>query len=292
MKEKTKNLIELHVSIFLFGFSALFGKAISLSPIVIVFGRTFVAAITSYLILKYLKQSYKLNTKNDYLFLCSIGILFAVHWFTFFKSIQVSSVAIAVLTFSTYPAFVTFLEPYFYKEKIRLFDIFVSFITLFGVFLIVPRFELTDNIAQGALWGLAAGLTCAFLSIACKKGTEKYSTLVIPFYQNLTSAIVSAPFLIYTKSSFHLKDILLLILLGSLFTAVSGTLYIKSLTTIKVQFASVVTCLEPVYAIVFAAILLGEIPGIRTIIGGLVILGAILIATVKSRHQEVPVVIN
>ncbi len=292
MKKRTKNLIELHVSVFLFGFSALFGKFISLSPVVIVFGRTFVAAIISYLILKALKKTHKLNKKSDYLFLCSIGALFAVHWFTFFKSVQVSSVAIAVLTFSIYPVFVTFLEPYFYKEKIRMFDIFISFLTLLGVFLIIPNFELADNITQGALWGLAAGLTCAFLAIACKKGLEKHSALVILFYQNLTAAIVSFPFMLCVKPSFELRDILLLVLLGSLFTAVSGTLYIKSLSTIKVQFASVITCLEPVYAIVFAAVLLREIPSIRTVIGGLIILGAILFATVKSRHQELLVEVN
>ena len=292
MKEKTKNIISLHLAIFLFGFSALFGKFISLSPIAIVFGRTFVAAITSFLILRSLKQDYKLNAKNDYLFLCSLGVLFAVHWFTFFKSVQVSSVAIAVLTFSTYPVFVTFLEPYFYREKIRLFDIVTAFVTLFGVFFIVPKFELTNNVTQGTLWGLAAGLTCAFLAIACKKGTEKYSVLVIPFYQNLTAAIVSLPFMIYLKPVFEVKDILLLILLGSLFTAVSGTLYVKSLSTIKVQFASIVTCLEPVYSITFAVILLGEVPTLRTVFGGFIFLGAILFATLKSKHQEIPLVIN
>ncbi len=292
MNKRTKNLIELHVSVFLFGFSALFGKAISLSPVVIVFGRTFIAAITSFLILKYLKLDHKLKRKNDYLFLCSIGALFAVHWFTFFKSIQVSNVAVAVLTFSTYPVFVTFLEPYFYKEKIRSFDIFISFVTLIGVSLIIPKFELADNITQGALWGLGAGLSCAFLAVACKKGIEKHSVFILPFYQNLTAAIISLPFVIYMKPSFRIRDILLLILLGSVFTALSGTLYIKSLSTIKVQFASVVTCLEPVYAIVFAAILLRESPGIRTIIGGLVILGAVLLSTVKSRHSEVSAVVN
>jgi drug/metabolite transporter (DMT)-like permease len=201
-------------------------------------------------------------------------------------------VAIAVLTFSTYPVFVTFLEPYFYKEKIRMFDIFISFVTLCGVFLIIPKFELTNNVTQGALWGLAAGLTCAFLAIACKKGTEKYSPLIISFYQNLAAAVVSLPFVIYIKPSFQLKDILLLVLLGSLFTAVSGILYIKSLTTIKVQFASIVTCLEPVYAIVLAVILLGEVPSVRTLIGGLVILGAILFATIKSKHQDILLNIN
>lgn len=291
-KEKTKDLICLHLAVFLFGFSALFGKFISLSPVVIVFGRTLVAAILSFILLKSLKQPIKLKGRNDYFLLCFNGVSFALHWFTFFKSIQVSNIAIAVLTFSTYPVFVTFLEPYFYKEKIRIFDIVTSSIALFGVFLILPKIDLNDNLTQGALWGLAAGLTCAFLGIASKKGIEKHSALVIPFYQNLTAAIVVFPFVLYMKPVLGVKDVLLLVLLGSLFTAVSGTLYVKSLSTIKVQFASIVTCLEPVYAIIFAAILLDEIPSIRTLIGGAVILGAILLATIKSRHKELMLPVN
>ncbi len=291
-KEKTKDLIFLHLAVFLFGFSALFGRFILLSPVVIVFGRTFVAMIMSLILLKFLKQPIKLKGKHDYFLLCFNGVFFALHWFTFFKSIQVSNIAIAVLTFSTYPVFVTFLEPYFYKEKIRIFDMVTSFIALFGVFLILPRVELSDNLTQGALWGLAAGLTCAFLGIASKKGIEKHSALVIPFYQNLTAAIVAFPFVLYMKPLLEVRDVLLLILLGSLFTAVSGTLYVKSLSTMKVQFASIVTCLEPVYAIIFAAILLDEIPSVRTLIGGTVILGAILLATVKSRHKELILPVN
>ena len=287
MKNRTRSLIELHIAVFLFGFTALFGKFLHLPSIIIVFGRTFFATIVLALILLFTKQDFKLKSKKDYLFLISIGILFSIHWFTFFQSVQVSNVAIAVLTFSTYPVFVTFLEPYFFNEKIKIFDICTAITTLLGVSLVVPKFELSNNLTQGAIWGILAGLTGAALAILCKKGIEKFSNTKIPFYQNLTCAIVSLPFVIYLKPTVQIKDILLLLLLGVVFTALSGTLYIKSLTSIKVQLASIITCLEPVYAIIFAALLLKEIPTIKTLAGGLIILGTIFCATLRSKTQEV-----
>ena len=277
------NLIELHISVFLFGFAALFGKLINQSPIVIVCGRSLFAIAVLFIVLKFLKQNLKLSSHKDFLALILLGIILAVHWFSFFKSVQVSNVAICVLTFSTYPMFVTFLEPYFFKEKIRLFDIMTAFITLFGISLIVLKFELENNLMQGALWGILAGFTCALLSIFNKKYVRKYSSSLLAFYENLVCAVVLFPFLIFMRPVLYAKDIFLLLILGVIFTALAHSLFIKGMTHVKAQLASIITCLEPIYGIVFAIFLLHEIPQGRTILGGAVIIGATILATVKSK---------
>lgn len=287
MKKNTQSLIKLHLAVFLFGFAALFGKFISLNPIVIVFGRTFLAAVTLGIIIFYSKQKFKLNSKRDFLILISNGTIYAIHWFTFFKSVQVSNVAIAVLTFSTFPVFVTFIEPFFFKEKIKLFDIMIALVAFLGVALVIPKFDLSNNFTQGALWGIASGFTCAFPITINRENVKKYSSLLISFYQNLAASIVSIPFLIYLKPALTLKDIMLLILLGTVFTALSNSLIISSLKSIKAQLASLAVSLEPVYAIIFAGLLLKEIPSPKTMLGGLIILSAILIATAKSKGHEV-----
>ncbi len=287
MNSKTKSLIEIHLATFLFGFAALFGKWLTVSPMVIVFGRTVFATVTLALIILFSKQSFKLSSKNDYLFLFSMGLIYIVHWFAFFQSVQVSNVAICVLTFSTFPIFVTFLEPFVFKERIRIIDIITAIVTLFGASLVIPKFEITNNLTQGALWGMLSGITFAVLILANRKNIKEYSSLVITFYQNCTCAIVSAPFVMYLKPAFHVKEIVLLILLGVLFTAITQAIYIDGLSHIKAQLASIIISLEPVYAIIFAAILLKEIPSVRTILGGLIILGAIILATFKSKQREI-----
>lgn len=286
MKEKTRNLIEIHIAVFLFGFAALFGKLINLSPVEITFGRVFIASIGLFLVLLVSKQKFKLKSDKDYFALLVIGGLYAIHWFTFFKSVQVSNVAIAVLTFSTFPIFVTFLEPYFFNEKIKLFDIITAVIAFFGILLIIPEYELKNNLTQGALWGIASGFTGGIVSVCTKKYVQKYSSLLITFYQFISCTMLLLPFIIFTKPAVQTNDILLLVLLGTVFTAISNTLFIKGMTHIKAQLASIITCLEPVYGIIFAAILLNEIPPSRTILGGCVILGAIAFGTLKPKRLQ------
>lgn len=286
MKEETKSLFLVHIAVFLFGFSSLFGKLINQSPITIVFGRVLFATITLTLILFYFKQKFKLESKKDFIYLTAFGGLFAIHWITFFQAVQLSNVAVAVLTFSTFPVFVTFMEPYFFKEKIKQIDIIVAITAFIGVTLIIPEFELKNKITQGAIWGIISGLTCAVLILFSRKYVRKYSSLLISFYQCATSTIILFPFIIFTKPILAENDLILLILLGVIFTALSHTLFIKSVQHIKAQLASIITCLEPVYGIIFAAIILNEIPSPKTFIGGCVILGAIIYATLKSKTSN------
>lgn len=277
-------MIEIHTAVLFFGLAGLFGKLVLLPALIIVLGRVIFAAIFLALLSLYLKQNIKLNQKRDYFYLFILGIILALHWWTFFQAIQVSTVAVGLLTYSTFPIFVTFLEPYFFKEKIKRSDIFLAVITFLGVILVVPRFEIANNITRGALWGIASGFTFAVLSLLNRKYVKKYSSIVIAFYQDSAAAIVLLPFLFLMEFTITIKDILLLVLLGVCFTAIAHTLFIKGLTNIKAQTASIIACLEPVYGIVIAIFLLGEVPGLRIISGGMLILAATVCATIKQKN--------
>lgn len=283
MIANTKNLFQVHIAVFLFGLAGLFGKLVDLPSTIIVLGRVLFATVFLVFILLYMKQSIKLKQKRDYFYLTILGVILAIHWVTFFQSIQVSTVAIGLLSFSTFPVFTTFLEPYFFKEKIKLPDIAIAFITFLGIVLVIPKFELGNNITQGVLWGIASGFTFAILSILNRKYVKDYSALVIAFYQDSIATIALIPFLFISKPIFLLNNILLLVLLGVVFTATAHSLFIKGLTNVKAQTASIIGSLEPVYGIIFAIIILSEIPTTRVILGGAIILGATFYATIKSK---------
>ena len=321
MTPNNKNLLEIHIAVLFFGLAGLFGKLILLPSLIIVLGRVIFAAILLALLSLYLKQNIKLNQKKDYFYLFILGIILALHWWTFFQAIQVSTVAVGLLTYSTFPIFVTLLEPYFFKEgsvtpthsrsarcrsfwgviskvcrknkvsegiskeKLKRSDIFLALIASFGIILVVPRFEIGSNITRGALWGIASGFTFAVLSILNRKYVKKYSSIVIAFYQDSAAAIVLLPFLFLIEFTITLKDILLLALLGVCFTAIAHTLFIKGLTSVKAQTASIIACLEPVYGIVIAIFLLGEVPGLRIILGGMLILSGTGYATIKQKNS-------
>lgn len=283
MNTKDKSLIEIHLAVFLFGLAGLFGKFLSLPSIIIVLGRVFFSCVFLLIIMLYLKKDIKLKQKKHYLYLALMGVTLAIHWSTFFKSIQVATVAIGLLTFSTFPVFVTFLEPYFFKEKIKLSDIIIAIITFLGVILVIPKFELGNNLTQGVLWGIVSGFTYAILSMLNRKYVKEYSSYVIAFYEQFAATIILIPFLFIQKPVFQSKDILLLILLGTIFTGISHSLFINGLKNIKTQTAGIISSLEPVYGIIFAAFLLREIPTIREILGGIIILGTVFYSTIKSK---------
>lgn len=283
MNAKNKNLMEIHSAVFLFGLSGLFGKFLMLSSTIIVLGRAFFSSIFLLILILYVKKDIKLKEKKHYLYLIIMGVILAIHWSTFFESIKVSTVAIGLLTFSTFPVFVTFLEPFFLREKLKLSDVLIAIVTLLGVMLVIPKFQLGNSSTQGVVWGIVSGFTYAILSMLNKKFVKEYSSLVIAFYEQFIATIVLLPFLFLNKPIFTLKDILVLVLLGIVFTGISHSLFINGLKNIKTQTAGIIASLEPVYGIVFAAFLLGEIPTLREILGGIIILSTVFYSTTKSR---------
>jgi len=279
-------LLEIHIAVLFFGLAGLFGKLVNQSPTVIVFGRVLFAMAFLLPAMWYLKQSLRLNRTRDYFALLLQGFILAVHWSTFFQSIQVSTVAVGLITFSTFPIFVTFLEPVFFKEKLRPADVALALVTFTGVVLVVPAFNLDNTTTQGALWGITSGLTFALLSIMNRKYARAYSSLVVAFYQDAAAALFLLPFLFLPAPAMTLPDMLRLALLGIVFTGVAHSLFIRGLAHVKAHTASIIASLEPVYGILAAALLLGESPAMRELAGGAVILGTALYATTRKEKGD------
>ena len=273
--------MDIHAAVLLFGLAGLFGKWLPLSPLFIVLGRVFFASLALALLLFISRQGFSITPRRIYLLLLFLGFILTVHWISFFQSIQVSSVAIGLLSYSTFPVFTTFLEPLFFKERLVKTNVLFSLLCLFGVFLIIPSFHINNSTFRGVLWGLLSGFAFAILTIFNRKLTQKISSLSIAFYQDFFSTIFLLPFLFVLRPEFSSRDIALLIILGTVCTAGSHTLFIKGMRYIKAQTASIISSLEPVYGIIFAFLFLSEIPSLRTIAGGCVILVSQVLIFIK-----------
>lgn len=282
-------LIQVHASVFLFGISGLFGKLLDLSATVIVLGRTGFATLALGLALALTRQSLRLRSVPDLLGMTALGALLAFHWVSFFYSIQLATVAIGLLTFSSFPVFVTLLEPLLFKTAWRWRDGAIALLVVLGVALVIPDYRLGSATTLGAAWGLLSGLSFALLQLLNKGYRQRYSALAIAFYQDLfacLSLLIVVPAASLDLSS---REWGLLLLLGVLCTAVAHTLFIESLAALRTQTASVISALEPVYGVVLAALLLGEVPGPRTLVGGGVIVGTTLWASWASKTIETPI---
>ena len=277
-------LMEVHIAVLLFGLAGLFGKFVSQPALVIVLGRTIFAAVTLAILLSISKTKFRLKPKSSFHLMVLLGILLAVHWIAFFRSIQVSTVAVGLLTYSTFPMFVTFLEPCFFKERLRSMDLVTAGLVLAGLVLVIPSFDFGNRIMQGVLWGTGSGFTFAVLSLINRKLAQSYPATVIAFYQNGIAALVLLPFFLLSPWTLTGQDLILLLTLGVFCTALAHALFIRSLKYMKTQLAAVIAGLEPVYGIVFALVILGELPGARTMLGGVVILGAVTLGTVRRKQ--------
>jgi len=279
---KKKSLAEIHAAVVLFGLAGLFGKWLVLSPLIIVLGRVFFASLSLLLFFFVSKKNIAISPPKNYGLFIFLGFILAVHWAAFFQSIQISTVAIGLLSYSSFPVFTAFLEPLFFREKLEVSAIFYALLCVAGIFLIIPRFDLDNTVYRGVLWGLSAGFTFSILTLLNRKLTRTYSSLVITFYQDFWATLFLLPFFFILKPHLDSRDILLLLILGIFCTALSHSLFIKGMRHIKAQTAAVISSLEPVYGIVMALIFLKETPSLRTVLGGIVILGTAYAVTRKG----------
>ncbi|MBS3067128.1 EamA family transporter [Candidatus Micrarchaeota archaeon] len=284
MKEETKALIELNLGVLLLSMVGLFGKWIELPATIIILGRVFFATIALFTILKLSKQSLVIKSKKELGYLVIMGIFFGIHMVAFFESVQISTVAIAMITIYTYPLFITFLEPLLSKEKLRGIDIILALVVLLGVILIVPNFEIANDTFKGVLWGLLAAFTFSVATVMNRKYVQSYSSSLIMFYETAISFIILIPFLFIEHFIIKTIDLFLVMLLGVVFTAIAYTLFVKGMKYIKAQKAGLIATIEPVYSIFFAAIFLAEIPELRTLIGAALILGVAIFTQLKMEN--------
>lgn len=270
-------LIEVHVAVLLFGIAGLFGKWLFLPPWSIVLGRTGFAAVSLGVVLLLSGESLPRDRATIGLF-SFLGCLLAIHWIAFFKAIQISTVAVGLLSFSTFPLFITLLEPWWFKEKRRKADLGTALMVVVGLGVMVYPSSFGGRVFTGALWGTLAGFSFAVLSLLNRQWVRNYPPVVIAFYQNFFAALLLSPMVVFTNVQPNAKQVGLLILLGVFCTALSHSLFIWGLKTIRAQLASIIAGLEPVYGIAFAYLFLHEVPSGHTLSGGAMILSATLVA--------------
>ncbi len=285
--EKPRSLAEIHTAVLLFGLAGLFGKWLLLSPFIIVLGRVFFASLSLLLLCLIIQQNLRISRSSDYAIFVLLGFILAVHWVTFFKSIQISTVAVGLLSYSSFPVFTAFLEPLFFRMRIKISTIFFALLCVAGIFLIIPRFDLSNSVYRGVLWGLFSGFTFSILTILNRKLSQKYSSLLITFYQDFSATLFLLPFYFVIRPQLNAEEILLLLVLGIFCTAGSHSLFIKGMRYVPAQTAAIISSLEPVYGIILALIFLKEIPTMRTILGGIIIVGTTLVVTIKGRKYRI-----
>lgn len=276
---------QVHIAVLLFGMTGIFGKLLPLHPLIIVLGRVVFSFIFVGFWMGYKKESFKLDQKKDLRNLIIMGIVLAIHWTTFFWSIQLSNVAIGLLTFSTFPIFVTFFSALIFKTKIDTKEVIYAILIIIGILIIVPLKDIFSATVLGAVIGTISGAIYAIFTIYNEILSKKMSSRSIAFYEQLSASIFLLPSYFVIQPVFTMKDILLLLLLGTVFTGIAHTLLLNGLKGISAYFASIITMLEPIYSIILAYIILGESINLSVVIGGGIILFTVYQVSIQSKSK-------
>ena len=282
-------IISVLVALPFVSLTGLFGKFISHSPLLIVQGRTVFAFGALLLVLLILRKKIIFNNFREWLRLVLCGIILGMHWIAFFKSIQVSTVAIGLLTFASYPLFTTFLEPIFFQEKLIKRKISAVFVVIFGLALMATSSPensdgvISGSVIQGVLWGLGGSLGFALLTLMNRGHVRHHSPLLLTCWQNGFAALVLLPWSFYESWVLTTSDWTLLLILGVVCTVGGHALLINGLKNLQAQTVSMLIAgLEPVCAIVFALFLLGEVPSFQTLVGGILIVSTTVFMITRS----------
>jgi drug/metabolite transporter (DMT)-like permease len=266
---KTRTLILLNIAVFLAGWTGIFGRIISLGGLPLVWYRSMIALVTLAIVLLFfrLHSSSLTNSHpntNAALRIAGCGALLGIHWVAFFASIQASNVSVGVACIATSSFFTSFFDPAINRHKLSWKDFFISFIAIAGILLI---FSLDVRYRLGIALGLLSAAVYsvfAILNVRVANDTGQSSAnmlfyeiigcviflaLCMPFYIRLNPDLPAVP---------NRSDFWGLLVLGSVFTIIPFLLQIHALRHLSAFTVNIFYNLEPVYSIIFAAIIFGE----------------------------------
>ena len=276
-----QSLAILHLSVLLFGFAGLFGKWIAWDPAAIVLGRTSVAALVLALVVR-------LRDGGMPKFSWAVapnGVILALHWVAFFTAIQVSTVAIGLLGYASFPLFVPLLERVLLGVPMRRREFATAVLVVLGLAMLVPEFSWASRIVHGLAWGVLSGFTFALLTVRTRQLTPAHRAPEIALWQNLVAVLCIAPVVLWQGGPggpVTPQALVLVVLLGTLCTALAHALFIASLARLTASTVAVVAALEPVYGIALALMLLHEVPDLRTLLGAALLLVAAVIVSRRT----------
>lgn len=288
--DNLKSYLNLHLIVFIWGFTAILGALITIDAENLVWFRMLIAMIFlgGFIALK--KQSFQVPMK-EFFKLIFVGLLIALHWIFFFKAIHVSNVSITLSIFSLGAFFASLLEPLFYGRKILWYEVFFGLVIIAGLGLIL---QVEIKYLTGVYYALAAIILGVVFTLLNGKLIADHEPSVITFYEFGAGVFfISIYFLFqgkFTADFFQLSlnNWVLLLILASICTAYAFTASVKVMQRLTPYTVMLTTNLEPVYGIVLAYFILGgkEKMSVEFYIGAVIIIITVILNGVFKHYQK------
>ncbi len=271
----TSPYLILYIGIFLLGSNGLFAKGIPLDAVSITQLRSVVAVIAIAVYLYFCTANVQTIPIKTRIGIYGLGVLMGLHWVTFFHAMQVSTVAIGMISLYTFPVMVVFMEAAMRRQLPVWKDIVAAVLVLLGIVVMAAN-ELTGDLGStvtGIFWGVVSALFFSVRNVLQKYCFADVSSERLMLHQVIAIAVMLLPFVHYSELP-QLPNVtwLQLIALGVFTTAGAHTLLVYSYKKLPAKTVAMISCLQPVIGAVLAWLVLAEQPTLYIIIGGAIVL--------------------
>ncbi len=278
--------LKIIISMLIWGTVGIFVRWIELSSIEIALFRAVIGFVFLTVLGFALKEKWNRDIlKRNLRVLILSGIALGISWIFLFESYKNTTISNAIISYYMAPVFIVILCGVLLKEKITLKKVISIIGAMIGLFLILGNegdmYITGYNHIKGILYGLAAAVFYATVVIL-NKFIKDLSGFKMTIVQLLVSILVILPVTLITGPlevhTIGLKSLILLMILGILHTGIAYLLYFSSIKEVEGQSIAVLSYIDPIFAIITSALLLGEgMTGIQ-IFGGILILGFALLS--------------
>lgn len=219
---------------------------------------------------------------RDFALVFISGMLMGLHWLSYFYSLQMSNVAIGMLSLFTYPVITSFLEPLLLKTKFQKVHLLLGGLVLLGIYFLAPDFNLENSSTIAIGIGILSALFYALRNLILKSKIKNYHGSTLMVYQTATIGLFLLPSLFFVEADRLLGQWEGLVALAVMTTAVGHTLFLMTFKHFTITSVSIISSVQPVYGIIIGAVFLSEIPTLTTIFGGILILSSVIIESIRS----------
>ena len=277
-------------ALLLFGLNGIVASQIAMGSYEIVFLRTMIGSVLLIILFVLGKGRFHLREhKRDFLFILLSGIAMGASWMFLYEAYQQIGVSLASLLYYCGPVIVMVLSPLIFKEKLTLPKVIGFLIVLTGIFLVNGQ-----SSGRGNAWGLFCGAMSAvmyFFMVTLNKRSRQITGMENAVIQ-LTVSFLAVAVFVGIKQAFvlHIPNgaWLWILILGIVNTGIGCYLYFSPLSQLPVQTVAICGYLEPLSAVVFAAILLNERMTVIQVVGAACIIGGAMVGElIKSRQANV-----
>lgn len=281
-----KSRINIIISMLIFGSIGIFVRNIKLSSLEIAFLRAVIGSLFLILASFIMRQKlYVKSIKNNILLLIVSGAAIGLNWILLFQAYKYTSISNATLSYYFAPVFVMVAAPLILKERLTVKKVLCVVMAMVGLIMIV---NVKGNDSSGSynhLLGVAYGLSAAALYasvVLMNKFIRELSSFETTLIQLFIAGLVLIPNILLKGgldfSGVSGKTWVLIVIVGIMHTGIAYLLYFTSFKQLPSQSIAILSYIDPISAVIMAAIFLGESMNVLQMLGGVLILGSTFIS--------------